>query len=135
MTRILVLNCFDSAMRLFANFRKKGPVGCKTSPSTTTIMVSIQKPIPTIIHSRERFAIMPIKGIKPCGAKCRTKGGAPCLQPGMQNGRCKMHGGVFYKRETHGGTTLRAIRQRKQERALLKEMKEINAEIEKFDEK
>lgn len=78
---------------------------------------------------------MPIKGVKPCGAKCRTKGGAPCLQPGMQNGRCKMHGGMFYKRETHGGTTLRAIRQRKQEMAFLKEMKEINAEIEKFDEK
>ena len=55
--------------------------------------------------------------------------------PGMQNGRCKMHGGMFYKSETHGGTTLRAIRQRKQERALLKEMKEVNAEIEKFDEK
>lgn len=48
----------------------------------------------------------------------------------MQNGRCKMHGGVFYRRETHGGTTLRAIRQRKQEMALLKEMKAINKEIE-----
>jgi len=45
-----------------------------------------------------------------------------------------MHGGVFYKCETHGGTTLRAIRQRKQEMSLLKEMKEINVEIEKFDE-
>jgi hypothetical protein len=42
-----------------------------------------------------------------------------------------MHGGVFYKRETHGGTTLRAIKQRKQERALLKEMKAVSREIEK----
>lgn len=76
---------------------------------------------------------MPIKGVKPCGAKCRTKNGAPCGQPGMQNGCCKMHGGVFYKRETHGDTTLRAIRQRKQERAFLKEMKALNREIEELE--
>lgn len=41
-----------------------------------------------------------------------------------------MHGGVFYRRETHGGTTLRAIKQRVQERAFLKEMNDINQEIE-----
>ena len=75
---------------------------------------------------------MPIRGVKPCGARCRTKNGAPCGQPGMKNGRCKMHGGVFYKRETHGGTTLRAIAQRRQERALLKEMRQLNLEIEKM---
>ena len=40
---------------------------------------------------------MPIRGVKLCNAKCRTKGGAPCLGPGMKNGRCRMHGGVFYK--------------------------------------
>lgn len=74
---------------------------------------------------------MPIKGIKPCGAKCRTKGGEPCNQPGMKNGRCRMHGGVFYKRETHGGTTLRAKAKRKQERALLREIKALNKEISK----
>lgn len=74
---------------------------------------------------------MPIKGVKPCGAKCRTKGGAPCGQPGMKNGRCKMHGGVFYKRETHGRATLRAKEQRKKERAFLYEMKAVNKEIEK----
>ena len=66
---------------------------------------------------------MPIIGVKICGAKCRTKNGAPCEQPAMKNGRCRMHGGVFYKRETHGGTTLRAIEQRKNERAILKDMK------------
>ncbi len=28
-----------------------------------------------------------------CGAKCRRKNGQPCLNPAMQNGRCRMHGG------------------------------------------
>ena len=73
---------------------------------------------------------MPIKGVKLCGAKCRTKGGDPCLQPGMKNGRCKMHGGVFYMRETHGCTTLRAKAERRKERAFVKEMDNINIEIE-----
>jgi hypothetical protein len=49
----------------------------------------------------------------------------------MKNGRCRMHGGVFYKRETHGRTTLRAKAERKQQRALLKEMKAVNQAIEK----
>jgi hypothetical protein len=40
-----------------------------------------------------------------------------------------MHGGVFYKRETHGGTTLRAMAKRGQERAFLKEMKAVSREI------
>lgn len=73
---------------------------------------------------------MPIKGVKPCGAKCRTKGGAPCLQPGMENGRCKMHGGCFYKKEIHGCYTLRAKAERKQEHALLREMKALSKEME-----
>jgi hypothetical protein len=42
-----------------------------------------------------------------------------------------MHGGVFYKRETHGGTTLRAKAKRKRERMFLKEMKAVNEEVEK----
>jgi hypothetical protein len=37
-----------------------------------------------------------------CGARCRTKGGAPCLAPATwdaeldepRNGRCKLHGGL-----------------------------------------
>lgn len=74
---------------------------------------------------------MPIRGVKPCGARCRTKGGASCMQPGMKNGRCKMHGGVFYKREKHGAYTNRAIERRKKERAFLKEMKAVTREIEK----
>jgi len=72
---------------------------------------------------------MPIKGAKLCGARCRTKGGAPCEQPGMANGRCKMHGGVFFRRETHGCTTLRAKFQRRKERAFLREMRVLNEEI------
>lgn len=52
------------------------------------------------------------------------------MQPGMQNGRCKMHGGCFYKKEVHGRYTLRAKAERKQEHALLREMKALNKEIE-----
>lgn len=66
---------------------------------------------------------MPVKGVKLCGAKCRTKGGAPCEAPAMENGRCRMHGGVFHKRETHGKTTKRAKEQRRKEAAFLKELK------------
>jgi len=76
---------------------------------------------------------MPIVGVKICGAKCRTKGGSPCNQPGMKNGRCRMHGGVFFRRETHGRTTLRAKEQRKKERAILKEMKVVSRKISKIE--
>jgi hypothetical protein len=75
---------------------------------------------------------MPIAGVKICGAKCRTKGGAPCNQPGMKNGRCRMHGGVFFRRETHGRTTLRAKEQRKKERTIVREMKAVNEKISKM---
>jgi hypothetical protein len=47
----------------------------------------------------------------------------------MKNGRCKMHGGVFYMRETHGCTTLRAKAERSRERELLREMTSINSKI------
>lgn len=73
---------------------------------------------------------MPVKGARLCGARCRTKGGAPCEQPAMKNGRCKMHGGHYYKREKHGGTTLRAIAERKREGVLLMEMKALCKEME-----
>lgn len=51
---------------------------------------------------------MPIKGVRACGARCRTKNGEPCLGAAMKKGRCRIHGGVFYKRETPRGWTLRA---------------------------
>lgn len=73
------------------------------------------------------------KGIKRCGARCRTKGGAPCLGPAMKNGRCRMHGGVFSRLEKHGRATLKAKAERKQERAFLKEMKCLNAELESMN--
>lgn len=72
---------------------------------------------------------MPIKGVKLCGARCRTKDGGPCLQPGMKNGRCKMHGGSFYKKEIHGRSTLHAKAARKMEHTFLKEMKAFSKEI------
>ncbi len=73
---------------------------------------------------------MPIKGMKLCGARCRTKGGAPCTQISMKNGRCKMHGGCFYKKEIHGRCTLLAKAERKKENALLREMRALSKEIE-----
>lgn len=75
---------------------------------------------------------MPIKGMKLCGARCRTKDGAPCTQIAMKNGRCKMHGGCFHKKEIHGRYTLMAKVERKRENALLREMKALNKEIEKI---
>jgi len=72
---------------------------------------------------------MPIKRVKLCGAKCRTKGGAPCLSPGMKNGRCRKLGGCFYKKEIHGRYTLGAKDERKKENTLLREMKALSKEI------
>ncbi|MDB2614336.1 hypothetical protein N9Y92_04190 [Chlamydiales bacterium] len=44
--------------------------------------------------------------------------------------RCRLHGGFNYKRATHGKTTVRAVQQRKKERAFLREMKIVSAELE-----
>jgi len=76
---------------------------------------------------------MPFIGVTLCGARCRTKGGKPCKQPAMRNGRCKMHGGQLYKREKHGERTLRAIERRKHERVLLREMKGILEQVQEAD--
>lgn len=78
---------------------------------------------------------MPVKGIvsggcQPCGARCRTKGGAPCLSPAMkESNRCRMHFGHARKLRTHGRLTIAAEQERKQHRELLKEMKAINEKI------
>jgi hypothetical protein len=83
---------------------------------------------------------MPVKGVisggcLPCGAKCRTKGGAPCLSPAMKgSNRCRMHFGHSRKLKTHGRLTIQAKSDRKQQRILLKDMKTINQEIEKMNE-
>lgn len=76
---------------------------------------------------------MPVKGCRLCGAKCRTKNGAPCEQPAMKDSnRCRMHFGHARKLRTHGRLTIQAEEERKQQRALLKEMKAINREIDKL---
>lgn len=75
---------------------------------------------------------MPVQGVILCGAKCRTKGGAPCemiATKGSGYTRCRMHGGNHYKNKTHGKTTKRAKDQRKTERQLLNEMKAVLKEI------
>ena len=75
---------------------------------------------------------MPIIGIRQCGARCRTKNGDPCMQPAMrESNRCRMHFGHARKLKTHGRLTIQAEEERQQQRALLKEMKAINQEIEK----
>lgn len=74
---------------------------------------------------------MPIAGIRACGARCRTKGGEPCLQPAMRgSNRCRMHFGHSRKLIKHGRLTIQAQTERKEQRAFLKEMKILNAEIE-----
>lgn len=79
---------------------------------------------------------MPIKGVRLCGAKCRSKNGAPCLNPAMRGSeRCRMHFGHSRRLITHGRLTNKACRERKQQKILLKEMREINKEIEKMNEK
>ena len=72
---------------------------------------------------------MPIKGAKLCGARCRTKAGAPCLGVSMKNGRCRMHGGVHTRLEKHGRDTIKARIQRKHERSLLNDICMLNEDI------
>lgn len=69
---------------------------------------------------------------KTCGAKCRTKQGAPCLGPSMANGRCRMHNGGASKRATHARETNYAKLQRKKESVFLKEIRSINEEIDEL---
>ena len=72
---------------------------------------------------------MPIKGAKLCGARCRTKAGAPCLGVSMKNGRCRMHGGVHTRRKKHGRETTNAKLQRNNERSLLNDIWMLNEDI------
>jgi hypothetical protein len=66
-----------------------------------------------------------------CGARCRTKGGAPCAQPAMiGSNRCRMHFGHSSKFQKHGRYSLAAEEERRQNRALLKEMKALNKQLE-----
>lgn len=40
-----------------------------------------------------RTALTAANAAPRCGARCRTRGHAPCRNPAMPNGRCRMHGG------------------------------------------
>lgn len=65
---------------------------------------------------------MPIAGVRPCGAKCRTKNGNPCMQPAMKDSnRCRMHFGHAKKLRTHG--------ERRQQRVILNEMRALFKEV------
>lgn len=83
---------------------------------------------------------MPVQGVisgecRPCGAKCRSKNGDPCLQPAMrESNRCRMHFGHARKLKTHGRLTIQAQSERNQQRILLKEMKTFNQQMEKINE-
>lgn len=63
------------------------------------------------------------KDIKRCGARCRTRGGEPCLGPAMKNGRCRMHGGV--RRLKHGRETLMAKEERRKEKEFIKKLRRM----------
>lgn len=80
---------------------------------------------------------MPLPRVKHlCGARCRTKGGEPCLMPATSGSgfvRCRIHGGFTFKAMKHGHETIRAREQRKRERQLIRQMKAINKEIEESD--
>jgi hypothetical protein len=86
-----------------------------------------------------------LRNAKQCGAKARTRGGAPCKAPAMANGRCRMHGGASTGPKTeegkarsrmagykHGGRSAEAIRlrreaaeARRETQAILKIMREL----------
>ena len=65
-----------------------------------------------------------------CGAKARTRGGTPCLNISMTNGRCFLHGGKTPIK--HGNRTLKFMRERKEKMQIRREARAINASINKL---
>ncbi|MBM3273101.1 hypothetical protein FJY94_07665 [Candidatus Kaiserbacteria bacterium] len=59
-----------------------------------------------------------------CGAHCRTTG-QPCKSWGMENGRCRMHGGKAGRKPTHGRYTKAAVQERKEVREMLMVLKDL----------
>lgn len=47
-----------------------------------------------------------------CGARARTNGHQPCRQPAMENGRCRLHGGLVPKHNPGPKTEEGRIRQK-----------------------
>ena len=85
---------------------------------------------------------MPINSkVKLCGAKSKQHNHAPCRQPAMKNGRCRLHGGLCTGPKTkegklrsaqanlkHGLYTKKAITERKHMQMMMKwreELKEL----------
>lgn len=55
------------------------------------------------------------------------------MQPAMrESNRCRMHFGHARKLKTHGRLTIQAEEERKQQRALLKEMKAVSQNLERM---
>jgi hypothetical protein len=78
-----------------------------------------------------------------CGAKARTRGGAPCRNAAMRNGRCRMHGGRSTGARTpegqerarlanmrHGRRSQQTIEAR---RAVRAEVRRIQAELQQIE--
>jgi len=73
---------------------------------------------------------MPIKGVRLCGAKCRTKNGGPCERTAVRGGvRCRIHGGKG-TRYTHGRCSQAAKEERRVEVNALRDMKKVIKELE-----
>jgi len=54
------------------------------------------------------------------------------MQPAMrESNRCRMHFGHSRKLKTHGRLTIQAEEERRQQRALLKEMKAVSRDMKK----
>jgi hypothetical protein len=85
-----------------------------------------------ILHARKR-----------CGAK--TRDGNPCINWGMSNGRCRMHGGkstgaktpeglerIREARTKHGRYSAKAIVERRLIREFFRQNKDLMAELKRF---
>jgi len=66
--------------------------------------------------------------VKRCGAK--TRAGHPCGRYAMENGRCRLHGGLSKGRPvTTGQWTKEAIRQRREVAKLIRGMKSTMTDL------
>lgn len=73
---------------------------------------------------------MPVKGARLCGARCRTKGGAPCEMTALKgSARCKMHYGHSRNQIKHGRHTLQAKQERQEQKKFLREMKQLQKDL------
>src|SRR4051812_14637217 len=80
-----------------------------------------------------------------CGAKARTRDGAPCRNAAMKNGRCRMHGGMSTGPRTpegrerirrantrHGRYSQAAKQEAREMRTLLRQVRAGNGELEQM---